>query len=255
MTQLHFHKEKNFFMDWLMFHDLSTGEIALWHTLMNTGNRLGQKRVFNMPTATLTKLTGLSKQGLMKARKRLMERGLIRYKKGSYGKAPVYDMIPLTEAVELYVYPGVTQKGTEKESRKLTSELTIHKEKIKKEKRSSNSEREAHQLMDMYDENIGKLPPLTEAEFIKWVHRMGAEAVQEALLITVKKGGRTFSYMEAILKEWQNAGLKSIQDVEGYEREKESGTNQKLIPFRKNSTKEAPNKEQSLEDWLKEEWT
>jgi len=249
MTKLHFHKEKNFFMDWLMFQDLSTGEIALWHTLMNTGNRLGQKRIFNLPTSTLTKLTGLSKQGLMKARKRLMERGLIRYEKGSYGKAPVYEMIPLTETVELYVYPPAAQELTEKDTRKLTPEWTIHKEKNKKEKRSSGSG--SRPLMQLYEENISRLTPLTEKELEKWAQEMGEEIVQEALVITIKKGGRTFSYVEAILKEWQNAGLKTIQEVHDYELEKGLNKDNKLIPFRKKQKEEEP----SLEDWLKEELT
>src|SRR5690625_7758939 len=82
MEKLYYHKDKNFLMDWLMLNNMSTGEIALWHTLMNIGNRLGQKNEFNAPTSTLMKLTGLSKQGTVNARKKLMDRGFIAYEKG-----------------------------------------------------------------------------------------------------------------------------------------------------------------------------
>jgi len=73
MEKLHGHKDKKFLMDWLMLNNMSTGEIALWHTLMTIGNRLGQKNEFNASTSTLMKLTGLSKQGTVNARKKLLQ--------------------------------------------------------------------------------------------------------------------------------------------------------------------------------------
>lgn len=293
MTKLQFHKEKNFFMEWLMLHEMATGEIALWHTLMNIGNRLGQKRTFNVPTSTLMKLTGLSKQGLLKARKRLMERGFIRYQKGSQSKAPVYEMIPLIETVELYAAAnpfqtealtfhvhgepldlpsahgwnadaGLSRSGelTDRSTRKLTSSFTkecpqeepIHKVKNKKEKRrGGRSKGGSHSLFAMYEQNMHPLTPLTERELARWMEEFGETVVEEALLLTVKKGGRTFSYLEAILKEWLHAGLRTIQDVRDYELKKELKKSRKLIPIHHQRKKEAPEKEQSLEEWLQEE--
>src|SRR5690625_7594664 len=102
MTKLTYHKDKNFFMDWLMLNEMSTGEIALWHTLMNIGNRVGQKSIFNAPTSTVMKLTGLSKQGLTDARKKLIKRGYISYEKGGQNRAPIYEMITLHKVFSNY---------------------------------------------------------------------------------------------------------------------------------------------------------
>jgi len=40
-------KELNAFRNWLLFHDLSSGAILLWQTLMSINNMAGWKTKFN----------------------------------------------------------------------------------------------------------------------------------------------------------------------------------------------------------------
>ncbi|RDW19674.1 DnaD domain protein [Oceanobacillus chungangensis] len=267
MTTFNFHRDKNFLMDWLMLNHLTTGEIVLWHTLMNIGNRLGQKSVFNAPNSTLMKFTGLSKQGIINARKKLLERGFIRYEKGHQNKAPVYEMIPLPQAIGQYfsttknqeltrdltgeMAQDVTQDFTLHLTSYSTQELPIHKDKSKEERRGGGSERDMNPLFKIYEENINKLTPLIREALIEWTKTTGIEIVKEAIAITVKKGGRTYSYTEKILKEWQHAGLQTIEAVQSYELEKELEKDNKLIPFRKPDSKE---KEDIFAELLKEEF-
>ncbi|QGS68339.1 hypothetical protein CV093_06310 [Oceanobacillus sp. 143] len=164
MTTINFHRDKNLLMDWLMLNHLTTGEIVLWHKLMNIGNRLGQRSVFNAPNSTLMKFTGLSKQGIINARKKLIERGFIRYEKGHQNKAPVYEMIPLHQAIGHYfsttknqeLTKDLTQDVTRDFTLKFTSdsaqELPIHKDKSKKERRGGGSGRDMDSLFKSYEE-------------------------------------------------------------------------------------------------------
>ncbi|ASN05787.1 hypothetical protein CFK40_12585 [Virgibacillus necropolis] len=69
-------KELNAFKDWLLMNDLPTGAITLWHTLMAVNNATGWKERFNAPSSTVGQLMGLSKQGILDARKILMEEGV-----------------------------------------------------------------------------------------------------------------------------------------------------------------------------------
>ena len=171
-----------------MLNNLTTGEIVLWHTLMNIGNRLGQRSVFNVPNTTLMKFTGLSKQGVINSRKKLLERGFIRYEKGHQNKAPIYEMIPLNQAVGHYfstntdheltrdLTQGLTSDVTPKLTTKLTldatQELPIHKVKSKKERRrGGGSVREINDLFKTYEENINKLTPLIREELMEWGSR------------------------------------------------------------------------------------
>ncbi|OZU87643.1 hypothetical protein CIL03_16275 [Virgibacillus indicus] len=256
MTVLNFHKDKNFFMDWMMLNHITTGEIVLWHTLMNIGNRLGQRSIFNAPTSTLMKFTGLSKQGVINARKKLLERRFIRYEKGHLNKAPIYEMIPLHQAIEHYssftnnekLTPHLTQEMTRELTPTSTPNLTIHKVKNSKEKSSSRGEgREVNLLFKSYEENMNKLTPMIEDELLAWARVFDEEIVVEAIRESVKKGGRTFSYLEKILQNWKQAGLATLEEVETYELEKELEKNKKLIPFRK----QKPN-EESHEDLFTE---
>jgi len=265
MTKLTYHKDKNFFMDWLMLNEMSTGEIALWHTLMNIGNRVGQKSIFNAPTSTVMKLTGLSKQGLTDARKKLIKRGFISYEKGGQNKAPIYEMIPLHKVFNHYfsfakeedqagnLTSDLTQNLTPHLDEDLSQELTIHKEQSTKKKRRGGSGRASSSLCKTYEENINKLTPLIQKELMGWIDDMGEDIVEEALVITVKKGGKTFSYLEKVLEQWQQVGLKTLEDVHTYELERELEKSSKLIPFKKQPPKQKT-AEESLDAWLKEEF-
>lgn len=206
MTKLNFHREKNMFMDWIMLNDMSTGEIALWHTLMNMGNRLGQRRLFNAPASTLMRLTGLS----------------------------------FSESAPME-FRNLTQQ--------LTEELTIHKEKVKEKRRGGSGEEELHSIFITYEKNINKLTPLVKRDLYQWIHALGREVVEEAIHITVKKGGRTFSYTEAILNEWESHNLKTLEEIRRYEAEKGLRNRKKLIQM---PSSKPEIEEESLEEWARE---
>lgn len=76
---------------------LSTGQIALWHGLVQQSNQLGWPREFNMPNRTLEMLTGLSRQGIVKARNALKQSGLIEVE--THGtKAATYRVVDIARS-------------------------------------------------------------------------------------------------------------------------------------------------------------
>ncbi|MFK5270119.1 DnaD domain protein, partial [Lacticaseibacillus paracasei] len=74
---------------------LSTGQIALWHGLVYQCNQLGWPSEFNMPNRTLETLTGLSRQGIIKARNALKQSGLIDFHTNGV-KATTYSVIDIS---------------------------------------------------------------------------------------------------------------------------------------------------------------
>ncbi|MCH4001002.1 MAG: DnaD domain protein [Lacticaseibacillus paracasei] len=74
---------------------LSTGQIALWHGLVYQCNQLGWPSEFNMPNRTLETLTGLSGQGIVKARNALKQSGLIDFQTNGV-KATTYSVIDIS---------------------------------------------------------------------------------------------------------------------------------------------------------------
>ena len=63
-----------------MTKPLSTGQIALWHALMHINNKCAWKEWFTSPNMTLELLTGLTRQGINKARNTLKQLGFIDFK-------------------------------------------------------------------------------------------------------------------------------------------------------------------------------
>ncbi|UQD52331.1 hypothetical protein C0971_10135 [Bacillus methanolicus] len=124
-------KELKAFRDWLLLNDLPTSAIALWHTLMAINNMTGWKERFNAPNSTVEKLTGLSKQGLVDARKKLIENGLIEYEKGKKGKAPTYKMVSLVNSLDQYSYQLDDQYTDQSTDQFDDQSLTIPKHKQK----------------------------------------------------------------------------------------------------------------------------
>lgn len=210
-------KELNAFQQWLLFNNLPTGAICLWRTLLSINNTCGWKKQFNAPNSTVYQLTGLNEDGHELARQQLVKKGLIIYKPGVKGVAPVYEIVSFCPDQPLI--PGQSSPLLQEEK------SGIPKQKQERGGGTANP-------FIMYEENFGVLKPVLRDSLIAWCDDLGDEIVMAGIKLAIEKGGRTFNYLEAILKEWAHAGLKTIEQVRNYENHKEKGKNNAL-PFRK----------------------
>ncbi|WP_404451965.1 DnaD domain protein [Virgibacillus necropolis] len=213
-------KELNAFKDWVQVNELSANATLLWHTLMMINNTTGWKKQFNAPNALVGNLSGLSVQKINEARKQLMEHQLITCENGKKGKAPVYGIISFFNTTEQF------SEQSSEQSR------NILKHKQKESKVRGREETREEQLVTIYEENIGKLSPLARDEFHSWFEIIGEGLLLEAIKLTSKHDGRTFSYLEKILQEWQAANIKTVEALRDCERQKRI-SKVSAIPFRK----------------------
>lgn len=208
-------KELNAFQDWLLFNNLPTGANCLWRTLLSINNATGWKKQFNAPNSTVYQLTGLNEDSHELARNQLVDRGLIVYKPGTKKAAPVYEMIPFCRNQETISGPSSP-----------SSQETMSDIPKKKQNRGGGNP------FQIYEENFGILKPILRDSLIAWCEELGDELVIAAIKQAARKGGRTFSYLEAILKEWTDAGVTDPVQAESYEQQK-SKQQAKTVPFRK----------------------
>ncbi len=89
----------------------SHAEVHLYFKLLEINNRLGWKNEFKLPNTRLEGETGMRSKTLINARQRLIDFGLITYKKGSTRKAGTYSFFSLQPTKE-------SNKETNKESKK-----------------------------------------------------------------------------------------------------------------------------------------
>ena len=121
---------------------LSTGQIALWHALMYINNKCHWTKDFTVSNTTLQLYTGLSIQGLIKARNSLKQKGLIDFTAGSRGQATAYTIKTLSNSVTKSVTNGITTvelSRKQKCNKQDNNSLTLKRQKTKtKDKDSIN---------------------------------------------------------------------------------------------------------------------
>jgi len=248
---MNYMKQLNAFKDYLVFHDMPSGGILLWHTLMMINNMAGWKRRFNASGALIQQYGGLSKQRLSEARAALVNGGLIHYEPGARGRAPVYEMVILydlrqqeahkapehkenhiTDSKECVQVPDLSRnRYTEEMADQLhdpshdrhTDQLPDQSRTILKQKEKQKQKRRRGKQADpfmFYNQNFQALKPAASDIIANWSAKHGESLVLEAMQITVMHGGKTLKYIERILNEWSTAGLSSLNQVRDFEKQK-----------------------------------
>src|SRR5699024_9757884 len=118
-----------------------------------------------------------------------------------------------------------------------------------KERHERRQEETAHaHLLEIYETNIGKLPPLMRDEFFQWLNKVGDAVMTEAIKLVVKHDGQTCSYTEKSLLDWGGAQVRTPEDIISY-RQHQQKADDNTIPFKKKNKQ----KSQSVFDKLREE--
>ena len=96
------------FHDLIQIKQLSTGQIALWYALMYINNKCNWIEWFTVPNQTLELNTGLSRQGIIKARNILKQNGVIAFRSNGT-KATSYKMITLSKSLQAGIQDSVQE--------------------------------------------------------------------------------------------------------------------------------------------------
>lgn len=191
-------KELRAFKDWLLLNDLNTSAIALWHTLMAINNMTGWKERFNAPNSTVEKLTGLSKQGLVNARKKLIENGLIEYEKGKKGKAPIYKIVSLVNSVDQSVYQSEYQSVYQSHDQSVYKRCNIPKHKLNNIDDEDNNAR-VNPFTFFESEGFGTISGFISEKIGALIDDYGERKVLAAMQEAVTYGARNLKYVQSIL--------------------------------------------------------
>ncbi len=128
-------REITLFHDYKLYNSLPTSCIALWHAIIGVANKTGWKKEFTVSNLVMQSLTGLSRKGLDDARNTLMQKGLIKYKKGTSNQAGKYELISLSATYYTQeVAQEVTQGDTQEVHGACHSTATLYKQDINKTK-------------------------------------------------------------------------------------------------------------------------
>ncbi|MDL4842504.1 DnaD domain-containing protein [Aquibacillus rhizosphaerae] len=216
-------KQLNAFKDWLLWNKIPTSAIILWHALMMINNATGWKKKFNAQNSMLQLLTGLSKQGVANARAELVAQGLIIYQKGHIGKAATYQIASLVNSVDQVLDQSIAHSVDQAHSVDpfVDNVLAIPKQEEEVEERRRG--RSDSHLISIYEQNFGVLKPILRDPFMNWCQELGDELVIYGIKLAAEMDGRSYSYLNAIFKEWSQAKLKTLEEVNVYQAQKKAG--------------------------------
>jgi len=218
-------REIKAFYDWLVFNPLPTGAVALWHALMAINNKAAWAEEFTVANVVLQSMTGLSRQGLDKARNILTQKNLVHYKKGTGNKAGTYRINSVCKIVGTVVDTVVDTNGytqlTQMDTHSRHSSGTLNKHKLKQNE-SSNSgcnsppgagnvgtptsddlKRVVHEYTSC---GFGMLTS-TKGEMLDGlIQDYSAEWVIAALKVGAEQNKHSISYVRGILENWRRSG-------------------------------------------------
>ncbi|MBN6206239.1 DnaD domain protein [Ralstonia pickettii] len=94
-----------------------------------------------------------------------------------------------------------------------------------KELFSSNSEQEFSEVMKFYQENLQRgisESPFNLSLITQWFEEFGSELLLAAMKVAAKAEAKGVSFTEGVLKNWKEAGVKTLEDARTYQKQYKS---------------------------------
>ena len=84
------------------------------------------------------------------------------------------------------------------------------------------------EVYQFYQSNFGVLPPSIGEDIEYWCNDLSPELVLEAMKRTLEQNKRTWKYTKGILRDWEQKGVKTLDDVKALENEWKERKKEKL---------------------------
>ena len=193
------------FYDLILSKPLSTGQIALWHALMNINNKCTWSEWFTVPNQTLELLTGMSRQAISKNRNVLKQLGYLDFKTNGT-KATAYTLNSLQDSCQDSCQSSLQDSC--QDSCQNSSTLN----KLNETRRDNNIIR----VRECYENKIGMMNMSIVNQLDGYAEKMEFEVIEKALDLTADKGAG-WTYARAILSDWLNRGIVRKSDLKKLE--------------------------------------
>lgn len=124
-------------------NQLSTGQIALWHALLDINNQVQWQEWFSVPNIVLQLHTGLSVQGINKSRNVLKQLGYIDFKTSGNRKATKYHLLTLLSTNSSSNSSNNSSSNSSKNGSNNSSSnsSTLNKQNKTKQNKTNNSDK------------------------------------------------------------------------------------------------------------------
>lgn len=148
-------------------------------------------------------------------------------------------------------HPTMDNDGTNNNSFNNNSSIN---NSLKNKQQQPASEKQPNFITTWEQTGFGMMPPLTIEKLEHWVNDFeGNESIiVKAIEVASDQGVRKYAYVNTILKNWEDKGVKSVEDIDALEKKREAELQaKKAAPM--NKLNKSPLRKETLPDWAKDE--
>lgn len=153
--------------------------------------------------------------------------------------------------------PGMENEGTNNNS--LTNNIFTNNNINNNQQQPASSEPTKPNFIQTWEQSgFGIIPPITMQKLDDWVKDFddNEEIICKAIEVANDNNVRRYAYVEKVLKSWEDRGVKSLEDIEALEaqrqKEIEEKKNKAAAPKQKYGKK--PVRKETLPEWAKDEY-
>ena len=224
------------FYDRLEINPLNSSEIALWHALMSINNKSAWSTTFTVAASVLCIRSGLKQANFFKTRNTLQQKGYIKWESRGGNVAAKYQIKVLYQDVSTH---SVDTSRDSSIGSSIGSSRALTKLKLKRnEKETSNNnydDDDRKSLLEFYQQEIGVLSPIVNQEldysiqdFVDYgtSEQESIEIIKLAITKSVENNARSWKYAKAILSDWQNHSLFTLENIKAGQKSSKNQSNQ-----------------------------
>lgn len=210
---MNFVGEMNAFSRWIKANHLPPMAQFLWFKLMLYNNDCMWSEWVVVDNRTLMGLIGVnSEKTAIAARDKLIEFGLLEYRKGKKGSPNKYRFIPLyckNYSISYSEYDSTNAVHPTVQSADIY---------IKQNETNTYGVDDAHEPEvtpeNLFSRYFGNAPSPQEKELCgRWLEQLGGERVEQAFFTACMAGEKNLRYVRGVLNNYEERGIKDMGDV------------------------------------------
>lgn len=158
---------------------------------------------------------------------------------------------------------GSTQNGSSQNggtnNNSVTNNSSINNNSINNQQQPASSEPTKPNFIQTWEQSgFGIIPPITMQKLDDWAKDFddNEEIICKAIEVANDNNVRRYAYVEKILKSWEDRGVKSLEDIEALEaqRQKEIEEKKNKAAASKQKYGKKPVRKETLPEWAKDEY-
>lgn len=264
---------------------LTPGQCRLWYALMYIDNLTGWQDWFTVASLTLENRCRMSKNGLLKARKGLVELGYLEVQNNGR-KAPAYHLVDLMQRYSSPSQPNINEASAQVEvqatkptgtvsadtpqtnqpSRSLPGPQTaatsapLSKQETKPKQTNHCQTSDDNQFTNSksfftWTQNWGSPSVYVQKQLEQWIQEFGDELVNwviETALSRMVSNAKAYSYLTKVFQSYRDKGISSVAEAEAEREQHRHQYRQSVTPKSNHQSWRRPRRVEKKPAWMTE---